>query len=254
MSNPPPPPITTSTPAPPPSQPAASTPAPPPLPTMPTSAQQPLFVTPPLNLSVPAASTAPAAAPSPRFRDAYSVLSWSATWGEDWYTCLKEFAAFENLQGPPEHRLPGYKCPIEITDWFNDPDHDHNLVISDPEHFGERLTTWWRSMQPDFRGPDGIELITNGPKSEWGGLRRAGRNSIFIFVLAMYWWGRAVLSSAPLSVPESAAWHELVANVIWVFRYFNGSTTKKRKTNPGRTSPPVTSSASSRTKKRRTAH
>lgn len=61
--------------------------------------------------------------------------------------------------------------------------------------FPGEMLSWWKTVQPGWRiltGPDAPLSRTIPPGEDWSPLRRAGKDGLIVFVVALYWWRKVV--------------------------------------------------------------
>lgn len=61
--------------------------------------------------------------------------------------------------------------------------------------FPGEMLSWWKTVQPGWRiltGPDVPLSRTIPPGEDWSPLRRAGKDGLIVFVVALYWWRKVV--------------------------------------------------------------
>lgn len=198
-------PLHASTPAPPPSinantllPPHASTPAPP-APSLP----------PPIDVHTP---------PPSWFLSASEMLH-SEPLGQPWNQAVSLWEAFEVSTGFPDtRRLPKLRArhrPVFVGDWIQRARiSTYRPNIPDFDDAGEKFTTWWASLQPQWRVSDDGSLIRSC--GSWEDLRRPGVNGLLSVLAALFFWGAAAGG-------KDSRWDEAVADVVWAFGEAIGS-------------------------------
>ncbi|KAJ7170632.1 hypothetical protein C8R43DRAFT_875689 [Mycena crocata] len=84
--------------------------------------------------------------------------------------------------------------------------------------FREVFWKWWQKLQPDFRPTSVTARREAASTADWAPLRHPGTNGMFIVVLALYWWGRAVggcKDEAEAGSPQRL-WKEALLDVAWM--------------------------------------
>lgn len=72
---------------------------------------------------------------------------------------------------------------------------------------------WWIALQPDWRVKDDGSFSYEAPKDEdWGVLHKGGKAGLFMVVVALSWWVRALIPNDPGSFRVWTA----VRDVQWV--------------------------------------
>ncbi|KAJ7161443.1 hypothetical protein C8R43DRAFT_881169 [Mycena crocata] len=89
------------------------------------------------------------------------------------------------------------------------------------DKFGDMLWDWWVSLQPAWRKPVGVTKTL--PRSDeqrdaalagdWAKLRIPGPNGVFMVVLVLYWWGRALGQN----VKMTERWAGAVSDAKYMF-------------------------------------
>jgi hypothetical protein len=71
---------------------------------------------------------------------------------------------------------------------------------------------WWIALQPEWRVQDDGSFNYKTPKDEdWHVLRKGGRSGLYMVVVALSWWVRALT----LEIPSFRTW-TAVRDVQWV--------------------------------------
>jgi hypothetical protein len=93
------------------------------------------------------------------------------------------------------------------------------------DKFVSDTAAWWKSMQPvcrkaESQGPFYFGERTNPTDiSEWGEVRKAGSNGLFLMIMAISWIPQAIASLPPTSRPRAellAVFEAMVYDVEWV--------------------------------------
>jgi len=109
--------------------------------------------------------------------------------------------------------LPTDSRPQEVALWIKRHlKKKHEAVSVLPDEYGPRFVAWWRSIQPSWRTlPDGGYAKATPDDENWASLGKGGSAGLYIVVMALSWWIRAL----DLTGVNSTAW-DVVDDVLWV--------------------------------------
>ena len=101
--------------------------------------------------------------------------------------------------------------PEKVNAWIKS-----KKKISPPEididEFASSFMAWWIALQPGWRLADDGSFKYEAPKNEdWRVLHKGGSAGLYIVVVALSWWVRALTPE----IPSFHAW-TAVHNVQWV--------------------------------------
>ena len=100
-------------------------------------------------------------------------------------------------------------------------------VIVTPTEYGPRYVAWWKSMQPSWRVlSDGAYSKAIPADETWSNLRKGGSAGLYIIVMALSWWVRAVGQGN-----EGLAAFAMVDDICWVLQQLceNGNIPQRAK-------------------------
>lgn len=111
-------------------------------------------------------------------------------------------------------RLAKQGRPDEITTWIA----HHRRYERPPQWeskssikaYGGSLVSWWKGLQPEWRGGRWPLKRDKPDDDSWGTLRCAGPNGIFLVVLGIVWWANVLNDKPPKDLVQ------LVEDVEWV--------------------------------------
>ena len=109
--------------------------------------------------------------------------------------------------------MPTDSRPQEVALWIKcHLKKKHEAVSVLPDEYGPRFVAWWRSIQPSWRTlPDGGYAKATPDDENWASLGKGGSAGLYIVVMALSWWIRAL----DLTGVNSTAW-DVVDDVLWV--------------------------------------
>ncbi|KAJ7127330.1 hypothetical protein C8R43DRAFT_843636, partial [Mycena crocata] len=132
--------------------------------------------------------------------------------GAEWADCVNRYLDFEAASGYSEKgpRMGGGDVrPEEVKDWI----HKGRSTlgkIGDQGGFVDSWWAWWRSVQPAERKWAAGGGLSCPAGMKWGKLATmCGPNGILQVMLALLWWGTAVVGKGA----ESEDWTSAVADV-----------------------------------------
>ena len=71
---------------------------------------------------------------------------------------------------------------------------DQMPLLNNIEDFGTSWNSWWRAMQPSWRGE---ALLRDAPvKDDWRPLFCGGANGLLVVIVALAWWIQAISSDS----------------------------------------------------------
>jgi len=100
--------------------------------------------------------------------------------------------------------LPTDSHPQEVALWIKcHLKKKHEAVSVLPDEYGPRFVAWWRSIQPSWCTlPDGGYAKATPDDENWASLGKGGSAGLYIVVMALSWWIRAL----DLTGVNSTAW------------------------------------------------
>ena len=109
--------------------------------------------------------------------------------------------------------MPTDSRPQEVASWIKRHlKKKHEAVSVLPDEYGPCFIAWWRSIQPSWRTlPDGGYAKAIPDDENWASLGKGGSAGLYIVVMALSWWIRAL----DLTGVNSTAW-DVVDDVLWV--------------------------------------
>lgn len=108
-------------------------------------------------------------------------------WGVDWQGYVEEFVEFQRLSGFPDSG-DAYQAvgrPNEVKGWMKA--HHSWKEVEVGVEFGGKWRNWWLLLQPAH---------PYCADSDWTKLCKAGRNGLFLILLALVWWGHSLRRDA----------------------------------------------------------
>jgi hypothetical protein len=102
--------------------------------------------------------------------------------------------------------------------------------VVQPEEYGKSFKKWWTVLQPSWRQSvvDG-KLTKEAPDDEkWEGLMKGGTAGIYIVVVALSWWIKALGT-----ITDGGDASEAVQDVTWVLDKVCGSLLSNERGSPG---------------------
>lgn len=157
--------------------------------------------------------------------------------GENWNALLASWITFEvevGVEGVCYHflcpfcandshiqKLPTKGRPEEVGWWMKQKRPLSNAPVIDAGEFGAQWQTWWTAMQPEWRTLDAVWPFPHVIPAEgsWGRLEHSGgSNGMFLVVLTLSWWARAV------SQPSDTKFNLAVKDVTWMLDAVNPNT------------------------------
>jgi len=123
------------------------------------------------------------------------VQSESGMAGE-WMELVRLWALFEVRSRYEEVRKLGpTDRPAAVTEWIRRArSSTWRPVIKDLAAYESTFGKWWLGIQPDWRLEDG-ELVREHLVGDWEPLQLPGTNGIVSVVVALFYWGLAVLEA-----------------------------------------------------------
>ena len=111
-------------------------------------------------------------------------------------------------------KLPTLHRPAEVQIWVKRHVDKKDIPMEiKPKPYGSLFMKWWRALQPSWRRGqvEGV-LEKDVPRGEkWDGLAKGGTAGIYVVVMALSWWIKAIETPAP----EGEAWG-VVQDLCWV--------------------------------------
>jgi hypothetical protein len=131
-------------------------------------------------------------------------------WPRSWALLLHAFVLHERFAYQSKQRLKNDNRPVEIATWLqNARPFDRSRIaylITETASFalfGQRLSAWWRTIQPHKDISD--------PGIHWDALDVSGQNGLLLVVVSLAWWGEVAHKADDES--EKAMWYKLTGNV-----------------------------------------
>ena len=113
-------------------------------------------------------------------------------------------------------RLPSRPRPAEVGSWLKGRKHSKNAmpVIDDICGYRDNWIDWWTASQPKWRSTGSWPFPMDDENNEsWDDFPARGQNGIFLVIMAISWWARAVESTK-----DFMQFEEVVDNIHWVIR------------------------------------
>ncbi|KAJ7490201.1 hypothetical protein B0H11DRAFT_1719305 [Mycena galericulata] len=170
-------------------------------------------------------------AESPQWlRDIVRVLS-AADLGPHYKSLLQMLIRLENKFGPSEKGRAGISTthrPAEVQAWIRAGRGLRSKAvfdagIEDLEDYAKRWSSWWDSLQPEWRTRDADGQWTIGVEygNDWDTLWVPGQNGLSSVVASLYFWGSSsrAMGTNGLSVwnrDELERWERAVQDVVWM--------------------------------------
>ena len=101
--------------------------------------------------------------------------------------------------------------PDKVSTWIKSKKKNSPPEI-DVDEFASSFMAWWIALQPGWRLADDGSFKYEAPKNEdWHVLHKGGSAGLYIVVVALSWWVRAL-------TPESPSFHAWTAihDIQWV--------------------------------------
>ena len=97
--------------------------------------------------------------------------------------------------------------PSEIGIWMKNHRKWVDMPVKDVEVFSKAWWAWWTALQPELRTSDagcGIDgtMATPCTEMDWTNLRKPGRNSLLLIMLALSWWGSTSGNNESLGIEQ----------------------------------------------------
>ncbi|PBK64794.1 hypothetical protein ARMSODRAFT_892611, partial [Armillaria solidipes] len=154
------------------------------------------------------------------FFDAKKYLECTGT-GPEWELLLKMWTVYEGRSGFQNETSSWFKRgsrPTEVDWWVNRGWEKELLPITNLKKFESSWWTWWRELQPEWRGTgSGVfsvdSRVVNG---DWEDMRKPGINGFYTVLATLAWWGRAAAIRG--SESEWASWIAGMVDINWVLR------------------------------------
>ena len=117
--------------------------------------------------------------------------------------------------------------PEEVGSWIKSKKKNSPPDI-DVDKFASSFMAWWIALQPGWRLADDGSFTYDAPKSEdWHALHKGGSAGLYIVVVALSWWVRALMPESP----SFRAW-TAVRDVQWVIDQIMKRLTPARRKRP----------------------
>ncbi|KAF7974575.1 hypothetical protein HWV62_11950 [Athelia sp. TMB] len=147
---------------------------------------------------------------------------------------IEAWVEFEDLMDYPDkkgknHLLSTQGRPHKITKWIKEAHKAKDMpdITISIDRFGREWQEWWSNLQPTLdanRQPDDARDI-----SLYSGLRKAGKNGLFLVIVSLVWWGAA---AAHLGEEKMDIWRVAAEEFRALVKFFNddlrGSGGRKR--------------------------
>lgn len=144
------------------------------------------------------------------------VMLTSQDLGPQWHLLLEAWLTFEEMHGFNEKKKPWLSSsgrPEVVGQWIK----RGRSITWRPDagtcaNVESEFSSWWRSLQPSWRGKDSTGLRRNGG-GDWDVLRCSGINGFLSVIAALFFWAHNDFDSAP-----SPAWDTAVGDVLYALQ------------------------------------
>ncbi|KAJ3484468.1 hypothetical protein NLJ89_g11978 [Agrocybe chaxingu] len=148
---------------------------------------------------------------------------------EEWRALVDEWIGFEKLN-PVSGNLPTKNRPPEVAAWIKSKKKDITPTVN-PDKFGRSFASWWMAIQPHWRVTPENNLVQEVRKTEkWEMLVKGGTAGIYVVVMALSWWLRALKTDKKddptWATAENAVW-ATVDDVSWVLSQLRGTVSRR---------------------------
>lgn len=136
--------------------------------------------------------------------------------GPRWMDLVGLWVSFEHQQGyvAAAPNLSATGRPEAVGDWIQ---RARNAKwrpnITNIKEYTKAHTTWWKSVQPDWRIDEDGEICPTA-EGDWSSLRKPGVNGLLSAVASLYFWGVGRASRKRLG-----PWDSSVEDVIFVLTH-----------------------------------
>jgi hypothetical protein len=109
--------------------------------------------------------------------------------------------------------------PREVSSWIKRHAHKkHEPVTIEANEYGNHFCKWWTALQPSWRVLSDGRYSKEVPADEtWVTIRKGGGSGLYIVVMALSWWVRALDAANPTGDTTSKLW-AIVEDLHWVLQ------------------------------------
>lgn len=117
--------------------------------------------------------------------------------------------------------------PSEVHVWIKHHIHKKDEPIKvNPVVFGAEFCAWWTALQPDWQVlPDGKFNRKTPSEEQWTSLGKGGSSGLYVVVVALSWWIRAVVNSGQNDTDAKY----LMEDICWLLRELSAKKTSGKR-------------------------
>jgi hypothetical protein len=98
-----------------------------------------------------------------------------------------------------------------------------------PDDYEPQFCSWWSALQPSWQILPSGQYSREVPADEtWANLRKSGSSGIYIVIMALSWWARAVIATEAADTEHASFW-SIVDDFQWVLNQLCDNERKLRK-------------------------